>query len=640
VIEIVPLSPENELPVAQRLLDLIVREWPDLVDSNATGRVRIFVGAHMLFDIDLLVEVSLAHARPVASVMMRGGAQAPATSIVSALIAIEVKQQSRERFQIAGTEIFPLYGRTASKRSVAKQVADGTIATLDFVKRYSDERIFVHSLGWLTDMPDAELKAAPAFIVGRDSTWSSLLQAAATRSTVLFTQPTPEYRRAIETIGSVLSRRRRAIARDRAAVDRLTSATIADGKFDDVREALGQRQVRLAGRAGSGKSTTLALLAEYIACVRQERLLVLTYNHALCHEIERLIRTVVNDDALIDRHVRVATLVDFLADACTELGADISSIEGRIDYQQVEKAFSDFLAAQSAVERRADAEVLKELEPERFGFDYVCVDEAQDCFDSERDILRILYPSSSLVLADGLEQLIRRQTPCDWTTGIKKDARLHVDLSRSLRMSGNVADFVTATARAMGLDGWRITPHPDLFGGRIIVVAGTYDTQLLQELIGSLDEANLPRKDLLVCVPPGEIVAVGARRDSRITLALQSWGYRTWNGCDEIVRRSEVPELDQIRVVQYDSMRGLEGWCTLLVGLDAFYSHRLAHPNLKAGEGTTPEQVARRWMLMALTRAAHTLTITLDDPSSAVAGWLRSAAATLPRDLVEWREAR
>ncbi len=453
MIELVPLAPENEMLAAQRLAQLIVSEWPDLASAPATDRVRIFVGACMLFDVDLLVEISLARPRPVAAARMRDGVEAPADSTTCALIAIEVKQQSRERFAVEGTEIFPLYGRTASKRSVAKQVSDATVAVVDFARRYTDERIFVYGLGWLTDMPERELLAAPAYIIGREATWSSLLQAAATRSQSLFSEPTPQYRTAVATIGDVLNRRRSVAPRDRAAVDRLTNATIADGKLDEILTHLGSRHIRIAGRAGSGKSTTLALLAEHVARGRQERLLVLTYHHALCHEIERLIRSVVGDDALVDRYVRVATLVDFLADACTELGGHIPHVDGHLDYSRIEDAFRAFVAAEPADRRREDAEILQQLEPERFAFDYVCVDEAQDCFDSERDLLRSLYPSSRIVLADGMEQLVRRQTPCDWTTGVAPSARLHVDLPQSLRMSRNVAQFTTAFAREMGLRG-------------------------------------------------------------------------------------------------------------------------------------------------------------------------------------------
>jgi hypothetical protein len=637
MIEIVPLSPENELPVAERLRQLILAEWPDLERSPSADGVRIFVGVRLLFEVDIAIEISLTKPRPVKSVRGRDGETAPPQSIICGLLAIEVKQQSRECFEIDGPEIFPTYGRTRSKRSVGAQIGDGVIGVRNFLKRYTDEMPFVHGLGWLTDMPESELGAAPAYIVGREATWSAMLQAAATRQPILFGDPPPQYRHAIETFGNVLVNKRRVPPRDRAAVNRLTNATIANGRFEEVKNALGSRQVRLAGRAGSGKSTMLALLAEYVARGRQERLLVLTYNHALCHEIDRLIRSVVNDNALVDRHVRVATLVDFLADACAELGADIARVDGRIDYQQIDDRFRTFLGAEPAVERHSEAAILKEIEPDRYAFDYVCIDEAQDCLDTERDLLRILYSPERIVLADGIDQLVRRQTPCDWTTSIKREARLHVDLAQSLRMSRNVAQFATAMANAIGLESWRITPHPELSGGRIVILPRRYDREFFDELLTSLKDAKLSPRDLLVCVPPSEIVTQGPKRDSNVGEALRSWGYDVWNGCDEVVRRSETPANDEVRVVQYDSMRGLEGWSTVLVALDDLYTHRVAHPKLRADDRCTPDDVAKRWLLMALTRAAQTLAVTLHDPSSEVAGWLRRATDALSDGVVEWR---
>ncbi|HEY5426943.1 MAG TPA: hypothetical protein VIJ77_10360, partial [Candidatus Tumulicola sp.] len=65
MIEIVPLSPENELPVAERLRRLILAEWPDLAGTPANDRVRIFVGVGLLFDVDIVVEISLRRDRPV-----------------------------------------------------------------------------------------------------------------------------------------------------------------------------------------------------------------------------------------------------------------------------------------------------------------------------------------------------------------------------------------------------------------------------------------------------------------------------------------------------------------------------------------------------------------------------------------------
>ncbi len=630
MIEVVPLSPSNELPVADRLRRMILDEWPDLERSGDEDRVRVFVGARFLFEVDLVVEISLTHARPVRAAPLRGNREAPATSILAGLLAIEVKQADSSGFEIHGTEIFPRYGSTTSHRSVGQQVADCVIGVNNFLGRYTHERIFIHGLGWLTEVPENALGALADTIIGSNPTWSRLLQGAGTRSSVLFGDPGSAYRTAIRTSGDVLARKQRLPSRDRAAVDRLTNASIAEGQFDEIRAALGKRQIRLAGRAGSGKSTTLALIAQEVARVRQERLLVLTYHHALCHEIERLIRSVVNDDALVDRHVRVATLVDFLADACGELGAAIPNVDGRIDYQQIERAFQDFVASGSPAQQRSDAEVLEEVERDRFGFDYVCVDEAQDCFDAERDALRLLYPPQRTILADGLEQLVRRHTPCDWTTGIPRNERLTIDLGQSLRMSRNVAQFATTVASEMGFAGWRITPHPQLTGGTIVLHDGPYDRGFVERLIAELDAARVARKDLLICVPPNEVLKDDATRDCRIAQALRSWGYEVWNGCDDAVRRTDTADTGEIRVVQYDSMRGLEGWCTLLVGLDSFYAHRLKYPHLSDSDRCTADQVAKRWLLMALTRAAQTLAVTLEDPSSEVARWIHSAAAILP----------
>ena len=84
-------------------------------------------------------------------------------------------------------------------------------------------------------------------------------------------------------------------------------------------------------------------------------------------------------------------------------------------------------------------------------------------------------------------------------------------------------------------------------------------------------------------------------------------------------------------------MRGLEGWSTLLVALDELYAHRVAHPKMSAEDRCSPEDVAKRWLLMAVTRAARTLVITLSDPSSQVFDWLQRAAATVSDEVAERR---
>jgi hypothetical protein len=159
---------------------------------------------------------------------------------------------------------------------------------------------------------------------------------------------------------------------------------------------------------------------------------------------------------------------------------------------------------------------------------------------------------------------------------------------------------------------------------------GSYDRTFLEELISGVDALKVARKDLLICVPPSEVLKDGTARDCKIARELRSWGYEVWDGCDDAVRRGNPADPGAIRIVQYDSMRGLEGWCTLLVGVDAFYAHRLKYPHLTDGDRCSAEDVAKRWLLMALTRAAQVLAVTLDDPNSEVASWIHAAAAAMP----------
>jgi hypothetical protein len=108
-----------------------------------------------------------------------------------------------------------------------------------------------------------------------------------------------------------------------------------------------------------------------------------------------------------------------------------------------------------------------------------------------------------------------------------------------------------------------------------------------------------------------------------------------WDACNPLTRTSAPEGSDAWRIVQYDSCRGLEGWATLLLGLDDLYANRIKHPNIGSTEKIDPEIVARRWLLIPLTRAVHLLVINVRDPQSAVASMLREAAASLPRGVVE-----
>jgi len=332
-------------------------------------------------------------------------------------------------------------------------------------------------------------------------------------------------------------------------------------------------------------------------------------------------------------------MMDLLIAALDGLGGEVPrKDDGAVDYAQTQAAFEALRAQLLAAGTAADeVATLKELDPDRFGFDAVMIDEAQDWSDAERDFVRLLYRPEQLVIGNGREQLIRRQSPCDWNAGIPKAERASRELGRSLRMGPNVVKFVNAFAGAMGMADWRLNPHGEIGGGRVVVGYGEAraDRALFESAFAAARANDAPLGDCLVCVPHSLVPKDRSPKTSVPGDHLRAWGFDVWDACDDGVRANPPESADAVRIVQYDSARGLEGWVTVALALDRLYEQRLKYPNLAPGDDCTAEDVAKRWLLMALTRAAHMLVVTVDDAASPVAGWLRDATASLPDGIVE-----
>jgi hypothetical protein len=134
--------------------------------------------------------------------------------------------------------------------------------------------------------------------------------------------------------------------------------------------------------------------------------------------------------------------------------------------------------------------------PETFGWDYVLVDEAQDWPDDERDLLFTLYGPNRVVIADGVDQLVRQSMACDWTRGNHK--KQTVGLPKALRLGSVLCQFVAAFSDAIGGE-WDQEANDELLVGEITIIDGPY-TQKNHEAImrGHADDGNQPL-DALFC---------------------------------------------------------------------------------------------------------------------------------------------
>jgi len=145
-------------------------------------------------------------------------------------------------------------------------------------------------------------------------------------------------------------------------------------------------------------------------------------------------------------------------------------------------------------------------------------------------------------------------------------------------------------------------------------------------------------------VPPDGVVTKTDARESLVGTAMKAWGQESWDGVDPQARSDFPRDAGQVRIVQYASCRGLEGWTVVLDGFDRFLETTF---EAKLSAGLSPDEEegfvdlekaaageAWRWGLIALTRPIDTLVVQLDDPSGRFGSQVLGVARNFP-DFVE-----
>ncbi len=191
-------------------------------------------------------------------------------------------------------------------------------------------------------------------------------------------------------------------------------------------------------------------------------------------------------------------------------------------------------------------------------------------------------------------------------------------------------------------------PEEQATGGRVLILEGDYfaDADLHARLLADNAAAGNQPIDMLACVPPA-MTFVDDRGEKRSTPSQQfaAIGQDVWDGVNPAVRRTYPVSTQSLRVVQYDSCRGLEGWTVLALGFDEFYRYKLAEganatrPDTPLSDDpAAPARYAGRWLLIALSRAIDTLVLQVSDTPGPLLDALRHLADQFP-DFVERRVA-
>ena len=277
----------------------------------------------------------------------------------------------------------------------------------------------MYNVAWLTGVDDAALRDIEPNVVGRSATWYQMLDAAAQQLPFREGAELAILRQDIVIVKRILLTRRRESRRDRNRVEALSRSLASRAAVDALVARAGAAQIRLIGRGGSGKTTSLALLAVQLAEAGQ-RVLILTFHHTLRSDIAHLVASLGAKIGIRTDRILVETTMNFMVSALDGLGAYVPKNGTQPDWGVLDRVLDETSSTifGDPSERTGDIGRLIDSNPGRFAWDLIFVDESQDCSDGERDFLRALYGHKRLVLADGVDQLVRRQYACDWNAGV------------------------------------------------------------------------------------------------------------------------------------------------------------------------------------------------------------------------------
>ena len=303
-------------------------------------------------------------------------------------------------------------------------------------------------------------------------------------------------------------------------------------------------------------------------------------------------------------------------------------------------------------------------------YDLLFVDEAQDCYEYEKEILIKLFEEGKIIVANGgEEQLIRYSELCDWKkikaeVGYKKtNYKLHepiISTSISYRSKEEVIRLCNFFASKINIEfklhsldeetilGEYLDRGEIIFDFRInpdilsiynqlkekASINGYKSYESILTLITPEDEkeenskeASLKNKTRIYENNYVNTTSIKERNGSWEYLKLlEDKGYQFYDG----TKSKQIPfAFDDTRIIHYESCRGLETFAVCCFGLDTFFN--IKHKEEKAertllnkkrynNQDLTNKKrkliYATNWLLMALTRAIDTLYIQINDKNS------------------------
>jgi len=339
--------------------------------------------------------------------------------------------------------------------------------------------------------------------------------------------------------------------------------TFIDKRKTQWSKYLGERLIAFTGRAGTGKTLKLLRTANDLLQNNLDYTLILTFNRALARDLERLLKLQHIEEG---HRGQVLTIDQFLYYLSIHLEIKGSYEAGPDEF--MEKNADDkftFIRKVILEELEDDTKRSKIQRQIQSEWSYLAIDEAQDWYIDERDIILSLFEPSKILIAAGVDQRLRSPNLTNWKgeatrRGINTEV---INDNISLRMTNNLTTFNNFLSTRLSLD-WSVKPNKELTGGSVVMF-DELSREILQSFLEELisDEPGYAPVDYLI---------LNSRSAGLSSLKLlNDMGFKYWDGVSEKDRAS-IPEFSQVRCVSTESCRGLEGWSCMILDIDGWFN--------------------------------------------------------------------
>lgn len=645
-----PGKESDEYQAALCLKEIILNSLP----ASAKGEILLYANATLfgqtVKDIDILMAGYLQNYAVNAEFHINGeGYKKEPVEIRSFCTTIEVKRHDISGIFLQGTDFYVVYGK--GSHCVTEQSNRQKISAMEFFKRNTMTPLFITNIIWFTQITPSELHTLLSHnghkiasnTLGRSFDFKDLMCILISEQTpykyrnsyILRAADDPASIKEIRTVLSLFSTKKEQMGElTRQKIEQIASRSfigneqlISTDKFSICR-----------GRAGTGKTVGLIHAAIHLVNEEQARVLLLTYNKALVSDLRRLLAFMELPDMFQENCLHINTMHSYfyhLANTVLYSG----KTEGNSFLDNYECILQELL---SFMEDTVGIDLVKELcaSDSALNWDYALIDEAQDWSIAERDIILKLFGREKIIIADGGQQFVRGIDACDWSV---MHSRNSIKLKYCLRQKENLVSFINTYVQKIGVLGSKVLTKNNLLGGKIVITSDhdLYET-IRKELI-MLQQAGNANYDMLCLVPHALVKKQYEDSEFLLKSQFEQQGILVWDGTSSSNRDSYPVNLQEVRVLQYDSARGLEGWTVVCLDFDLFISEKETeyvdgdvNALLLESKEERKKKYLCNWAMIPFTRAIDTLVITVSNPESEVSQLIKAIADELP-DFVYWQ---